>query len=82
MQWTSPRDLSRRKDALPRPLPTKSRQTLATETFTMKLYFSILFCLQLIVCAGCYQRTIAPELSYDQTQVEALDQEIKNLEWD
>lgn len=48
----------------------------------MKHFLSILFCLPLIVCAGCYQRTIAPELNYDQAQVEALDQEIKNLEWD
>ncbi len=48
----------------------------------MKSYLAILFCLQLILCAGCYQRTVAPELSYDQSDVETLDKEIKNLDWD
>lgn len=49
----------------------------------MKRYLlALLFCLQLVVCTGCYKRTVAPELSYDQSQVETLDQEIKKLEWD
>lgn len=48
----------------------------------MKHFLAILFCLPLLFSAGCYQRTIAPEISYDQDQVETLDQEIKKLEWD
>lgn len=48
----------------------------------MKRLRLLLLCLPLIFFTGCYQRTIAPELTYDQSQVEALDQEIKNLEWD
>ena len=31
---------------------------------------------------GCYQRTIAPEISYDQDQVDRLEAEIEKLdEW-
>ena len=48
----------------------------------MKHALAMLFCLLLISATGCYQRTIAPELSYDQSQVDALEKEIKNLEWD
>ena len=32
--------------------------------------------------AGCYQRTVAPELTYDQSQIDLLNGEIKKLEWD
>jgi hypothetical protein len=35
----------------------------------------------LLVSAGCYQRTVAPELTYDQSKVEVLDDEIKRFEW-
>ena len=48
----------------------------------MKHALAMLFCLLLISATGCYQRTIAPELSYDQSQVDTLEKEIKNLEWD
>ena len=31
---------------------------------------------------GCYQRTVAPELTYDQPQVDLLEGEIKKLDWE
>ena len=31
---------------------------------------------------GCNQRTVAPELTYDQSQVELLEREIKKLDWE
>ena len=31
---------------------------------------------------GCYQRKVAPELTFDQTQVEVLDEEIEKMEWE
>jgi len=48
----------------------------------MKRCFAFFFALALVVSCGCYQRTVAPELTYDQSQVDQLDQEIKKMEWD
>ncbi len=31
---------------------------------------------------GCYQRTVAPALTFDQKNAETLDSEIKRMEWD
>eukprot|EP01047_Picozoa_sp_COSAG01_P004908 COSAG01_NODE_163_length_23581_cov_2153.544971_25_plen_52_part_00 len=31
---------------------------------------------------GCYQRTVAPPLTFDQKNAETLDSEIKKMEWD
>ncbi|MDA7884848.1 hypothetical protein OAU26_08400 [Mariniblastus sp.] len=31
---------------------------------------------------GCYQRTVAPALTFDQKNAETLDSEIKKMEWD
>ncbi|MGY8746556.1 MAG: hypothetical protein ACKVHR_00660 [Pirellulales bacterium] len=31
---------------------------------------------------GCYQRTVAPALTFDQKKAETLDSEIKKMEWD
>ncbi|MEM7783621.1 MAG: hypothetical protein AAF939_14845 [Planctomycetota bacterium] len=33
-------------------------------------------------CSGCYQREIAPEVNYDQAEVEKLETEIEKLDWE
>lgn len=35
----------------------------------------------LLVSAGCQPRNVAPELTFDQTNVDVLDSEIKKFEW-
>jgi hypothetical protein len=36
----------------------------------------------LIASGGCNQRTVAPEISYDQSQVDLLKEEIEKLDWE
>lgn len=49
----------------------------------MRSYLKVIaatFCgLMLLSISGCYQRTIAPAIQYDQSEVEQLDEEINNL---
>jgi hypothetical protein len=45
--------------------------------------FVCLFSVSLMTFAGgCYQRTIAPEIEFDQAQVDLIDSEIKKLDWE
>lgn len=46
-----------------------------------RLSLSLLIGLFLLTSFGCYERTIAPELTYDQEQVDLIDEEVKKLEW-
>ena len=48
----------------------------------LKRLVNFSFGLLLLTCCGCYERTLAPELTYDQQQVDGLNEEIKNFPWD
>ena len=53
--------------------------------FVSKSYLRLFACV-VIACvsietSGCYQRTIAPELEYEQSEVDALEKEIDKLEF-
>ncbi|MFK7768891.1 MAG: hypothetical protein AB8B55_16845 [Mariniblastus sp.] len=36
----------------------------------------------LAISSGCYQRPTAPEVTYDQSDVEVLKKEMKKFEWE
>ncbi len=36
----------------------------------------------LVTSPGCYQRKVAPELCFDQSQVDVLDGEIQKFDWE
>jgi cytochrome c biogenesis protein ResB len=45
-------------------------------------WFLIVLILLMGSFVGCYQRTVAPALIFDQKNAETLDSEIKKMEWD
>jgi hypothetical protein len=45
-------------------------------------WFVLLFAGLTLATSGCYQRTLAPELKYDQVRVESLKNEINKLDWE
>ena len=53
----------------------------ANQRFGQK-YVAMAMGLLLVGLAGCYQRPVAPELTADQSQVEKLSEELKDIDWD
>jgi hypothetical protein len=56
-------------------MSTKSDKHLRLNWFALAIIVSMAF------SSGCYQRTVAPELSFDESKMEVLESEIKKLEW-
>lgn len=50
--------------------------------FVVRIFVAAVGVLAMVSSSGCYQRTVAPQLSYDQSQIDLLNSEIKKLEWD
>lgn len=42
----------------------------------------LLLLLVLVCSAGCHRRTLAPELEYEQSEVELIRKEIDSIDWD
>lgn len=55
---------------------------ISSDMFLSLRWVAIAVILSLAALAGCYQRTVAPELNFDQTQVEALDDQLKKIDWE
>ena len=45
-------------------------------------WFLIVLIVLMCSFVGCYQRTVAPALTFDQKTAETLDSEIKKMEWE
>lgn len=48
----------------------------------VRLSAAILCTLFGLASLGCYQRTVAPGLNYDETQVDSLGREIEKFDWE
>ena len=59
----------------------RAAEHIGAKNFDFRWMWLLIGCVA-IASGGCYQRTVAPELTYDQSQVDSLKTQINKTEWD